>query len=162
MQLKQIELEHGDAVRSSALAPKSFAEGVVNYVVRRRAALVAEFGETESTFEVERIANKIKALDRIIDAADASMPKKEWKRTPPPGKTGADSRVHLARVLTPKGWEDDILPKYAIIGDQAIADLIDKKDVEENMAVHGEVARFVRYLQNVAREGLAALPRRVA
>ena len=162
MRLRQIENERAEAIGTSAAAPKSFAEGVVNYVIRRRAQLVAEFEDTDSTFQVERTANKIAALDKILKACDASMPTREWKRTPPAGKSGPDHKIHLARVMTPPKWEEQILPKFGVIDDQAIADLIGKKLIEENMAIHSEVSRFIRYLHNVAREGEGALPRKVA
>tara|TARA_Y100001938_G_scaffold121159_1_gene168523 strand:- start:195 stop:716 length:522 start_codon:yes stop_codon:yes gene_type:complete len=156
------ELSHDQdrAVVQSSQAPKSFAEGVEQYLLKRREQLIGQFGDTESTFEVERISARIGALAAIARAADGSMPDRQWRRAPRPGKSSPDHAIHLARVMCPDDWENTVLPKFAKVADEAAESLVGKIETEQNLALLLETQRFIRTLRAIESEAKRVLSKR--
>jgi len=165
--ISQLQDDSLEVLRAAAKAPRSFGEGMVNYMVRRREQLTLELSSTMYTFEVSRLAKQIRALSLILQRSGEKLPKKEWKRVPSvglSGQAGVENALHLARVLTPANWEEKILPQFSKIADEALDSLIAEKDIEDNLALLSETQKWIRYLRNVEHGGETAraqLQRRV-
>ena len=137
--------------------PISYVEAVAHYLAHRRDGLVGELDEC-TEFQADAVSNRISALSAIAGAGGARVPKKKWAKGRLPGQEARlDVKViHLARVLTPDGWEEKILPAYTALADQALEAIVSKKEVGANLALLAEVRRFLRHLYTVAREAETA------
>ena len=164
--IQRMEQEAGDALRAAAVAPTTFAEGLVAYLEKRQSQLEADYAPAANKFEMDRITDRINALGRIAEAGGAVAPDKKHRRRKGArvGNTGEDNLLHLAVVLTPTGWEESILPQFEELRDAALAGLRKKEKQEENQALLIEVQKFVTHLRLVgdnAEKAKAKIARRV-
>lgn len=126
---------------------------VSGYLARRERELESEVRDDTSTFEGDRIRERLDVLLAVgkvmcpdiekFEAEDESVIAK------PDGATRDDHQIQLAYLLTPLGWRDSVLPALEAARKQAFKDWREKKDPERNQALRAELAKAIGFLQAV-------------
>tara|TARA_R100000664_G_scaffold25227_1_gene35205 strand:- start:20083 stop:20604 length:522 start_codon:yes stop_codon:yes gene_type:complete len=151
------ELEMIDRL-SSAMAeriPQDVKSALGMYVEMRRSRLRTNIS-SRPDYEVQDIGKRLKALRDLNEVISNESESEALPHRPPEGESVARYQAYLSDLLTPDGWEDELLPTLKEILNACDLTFEEGGDVSGAKALRKEIEILIAVLQNIARNGRGA------
>jgi hypothetical protein len=140
--------------------PENCVQAVQAYMVMRKDQIMAGI-ESAASFELDGIRHGVAALTEMMESLKVEGTEKATsiKRTRSKGKKAGEKESresylsHLYSVLTPPGWEENLLPPLETYIKMCRLRILEDKEAAVARAGVEESQRFRRFLANTAAAG---------
>lgn len=132
-------------------APKSVSDALSGYVTMRTRRLKIGLASLPD-YEIQERGKRISALEELRDTL-ASEEETEIPLSPRVGASVDQFQAHLSEILTPTGWQEEVLPLLQEVLDETDKALSAGGEIAGPKALKLELEILIAFLHNVDRKG---------
>ena len=155
MNLDELLIIDRTATALAERMPESTRDALSMYVQMRRNRL-RENLSSRPDYEVQDYGKRLKALRELEDLVKTDTSVEPLPHRPPKGETAVRYQAYLSDLLTPEGWQQDLLPTLNALLETCDLAFEEGSDVSGAKALRKEIEILIAVLQNVDRNGRGA------